>query len=219
MSQAVAAAEQHLEAGRLAKAEAVCRQILTADPLNAEALHLIGVVACEAKQYELAVAFISKAVAIEGGRASFHTSLGRAYRMVGRLDEAVKSCWQALQNSSTFADAHYELGSALYQKGDVVGAITHCRRAIDVKPHHAKAHERIAAAHLMLGDFKIRLVGARVAPPGAARLLSTAMAGRATSGRTDPASCGRGVRPHAAMGPLRTARNSAWRPGGARGTA
>ena len=154
MSQAVAAAEQHLEAGRLAKAEAVCRQILTADPLNAEALHLIGVVACEAKQYELAVAFISKAVAIEGGRASFHTSLGRAYRMVGRLDEAVKSCWQALQNSSTFADAHYELGSALYQKGDVVGAITHCRRAIDVKPHHAKAHERIAAAHLMLGDFK-----------------------------------------------------------------
>lgn len=218
MSQAVAAAEQHLEAGRLAKAEAVCRQILTADPLNAEALHLIGVVACEAKQYELAVAFISKAVAIEGGRASFHTSLGRAYRMVGRLDEAVKSCWQALQNSSTFADAHYELGSALYQKGDVVGAITHCRRAIDVKPHHAKAHERIAAAHLMLGDFKTGW-WEHEWRRRERRGFSTAMAGRATSGRTDPASCGRGVRPHAAMGPLRTARNSAWRPGGARGTA
>jgi TPR repeat/Tetratricopeptide repeat len=154
MVQELAAAERHLESGRLGMAEAVCRQILAAHPRDADALHLIGVIACEAKRYDLAVAFISKAVAIDDRRASFHTSLGRAYRMLGRLGEAVRSCRHALQISSTFADAHYELGSALYQKGDVLGAITHCRCAIDLKPDHANAHDRIGAAHLVLGDFE-----------------------------------------------------------------
>ncbi|HSY29683.1 MAG TPA: hypothetical protein VK832_19385, partial [Burkholderiaceae bacterium] len=62
MAQALAAAERHLEAGQLGMAEAVCRQILAAHPSDAHALHLIGVIAGEAKRYELALAFISKAV-------------------------------------------------------------------------------------------------------------------------------------------------------------
>ena len=154
MAHALAAAERHLQAGQLGMAEAVCRQILAAHPSDAHALHLIGVIAGEAKRYELALAFINKAVAIDNRRASFHTSLGRAYRMLGRLCEAVRSCRHALQISSTFAEAHYELGSALYEQGDVLGAITHCRRTIDLKPNHAKAHDRIAAAHLVLGNFE-----------------------------------------------------------------
>src|SRR5580704_6191183 len=100
----IAEATQHFEAGRLAEAEAVCRQILAGQPQHADALHLLGAIACEAQQYGMAIAFIGKAIALDERRASFHTSLGRAYRMLWRLDEAVESCQRALSIDLTFAD-------------------------------------------------------------------------------------------------------------------
>lgn len=47
----VAQAVEHRKAGRLAEAEAVCRQILAAQPGNADALHELGSVAYARKQY------------------------------------------------------------------------------------------------------------------------------------------------------------------------
>jgi Flp pilus assembly protein TadD len=148
-----AEAIRNFNAGRLAQAEAACRKLLATDPRHAESLHLLGVIASQAKQYVVAVAFIRKAIAIEEGRAPFRTSLGRAYRMLQRLDEAVECCRCALTIDPTFADAHYELAAALYRQGGVARTIDHCRRAIELKPDHTKAHDRLGAAHLLLGDF------------------------------------------------------------------
>jgi tetratricopeptide (TPR) repeat protein len=151
--QSLADVTRHIEAGRLAEAEAACRRVLASDPDDAEALHLLGVIANETQKYDVAVAFIGKAIAIDDQRACFHASLGRALRFLWRLNEAVKSCRRALAIDSACADAHYELGATLYQQGHIIQAMEHCRRAIELKPDHAKAHEKLGSAHLLLGDL------------------------------------------------------------------
>ena len=50
----MALAEEHRRAGRLAEAEGVCGQILRAKPDNAEATHLLGLVAHQAGNEETA---------------------------------------------------------------------------------------------------------------------------------------------------------------------
>jgi Tetratricopeptide repeat/Glycosyltransferase family 9 (heptosyltransferase) len=140
---------------QLPEAEAICRKILTTEPQNAEVLHLIGMIASTAQHYDVAVAFIRKAIALDDGRASFHAGLGRAYRFLWRLDEAVQSCRRSLAIDPALADAHYELGATLYQQGRVVEAMECCRHAIELEPNHVNAHCKLGTAHMLLGEWAI----------------------------------------------------------------
>ena len=148
-------AEQYFQQGMLSESEDVCRKILSADPRDAEALHLIGKIASEAGHYGVATAFIRKAIAADKERACFHVSLSRAYRFLWRLDAAEQSCRHALAMDPTYADAHYELGATLYQQGHIAEAIDCCGHAIELKPDHAKAHVKLGTAHLLLGEWLV----------------------------------------------------------------
>src|SRR2546430_1917474 len=59
------AAIQAHRSGRLAEAEALYRQVLAADPSNAAALHLFGMLASQLHQPEAAVALIERAIEID----------------------------------------------------------------------------------------------------------------------------------------------------------
>src|SRR5438874_495884 len=52
----------HLEAGRLAEAEACFQHALAAEPDHPDALHLLGVVAHQSARHEVAVALIRQAI-------------------------------------------------------------------------------------------------------------------------------------------------------------
>ena len=66
VAQSLADVTRHFKAGRNAEAEATCRRILASDPENPEALHLLGVIATETQKYDVAIAFIRKAIALDG---------------------------------------------------------------------------------------------------------------------------------------------------------
>src|SRR5437016_126840 len=93
---ALAEAIEHFHAGRLREAESICRQVVEHDPVNAAALHLLGVLAHQAGRKE-AVELISRAVALESGNAEFHYNLGVALQTLGRPEEAAASYRQALR--------------------------------------------------------------------------------------------------------------------------
>src|SRR5262245_40684125 len=52
----------HHQAGRLQEAEQIYRQILAAEPNNPDALHLLGIIACENGQYEGAIRLLEQAL-------------------------------------------------------------------------------------------------------------------------------------------------------------
>ena len=80
ISEALAIAIQHHQAGRLQAAEQIYRQILAVEPNQADALHLLGVIAYQVGKHEVAVEYIGRAIRLKGNVAVFHNNLGEAYR-------------------------------------------------------------------------------------------------------------------------------------------
>ena len=87
---------QH-QAGQLAEAERLYRQVLAVDANHADALHLLGVIAYQVKQHDIAVELIGKAIKINPTVAAYHSNLSNTLKALGRLDEAVAACNNAIR--------------------------------------------------------------------------------------------------------------------------
>ena len=75
ISEALAIAIQHHNAGRLQAAEQTYRQILAVEPDHAEALHLLGVIAYQLGKHQVAIECIGRAIGLKGTNAAFHSNL------------------------------------------------------------------------------------------------------------------------------------------------
>lgn len=85
------------QAGRLAEAERVYRQILAVEPDHAQALHHLGLVAAQGSHFEAAVELFSRAVRADRTQPTFHANLAEAYRHLDRPVEAEASFRHALK--------------------------------------------------------------------------------------------------------------------------
>ena len=144
--QAFELAVQHHQAGRLAEAEAICRQILAADPRHADAFHLLGVIARRMGRSDVAVELIRQAIAIAPKLSVLHSSLGNALCDQGRFDEAITAYRRAIQIEPNLAETHSNLGNALSYQGRTDEAIAAYHRAIQLKPGFAEAHYNLGNA-------------------------------------------------------------------------
>ncbi len=136
----------HHQAGRLQAAEQMYRQVLAADSSNADALHLLGVIACQTGRHELAVQYIECAIRLQGNAAMIHNNLGAAYKALQRLPEAAASFRRAAELKPDYAEAHNNLGLALQDQGDLDGAIACYNRAVKLKADYAEAHNNLGVA-------------------------------------------------------------------------
>jgi Flp pilus assembly protein TadD len=136
----------HHQAGRLAEAEKIYRQVLARQPNHADALNLLGVLAVQVGQSQLAVELIRRATAICSTNAFYHGNLGNALTELGQLDQAIASYRQAVRLQPESADVHYNLGIALQRKGQLDEAIAAYRRAVRINPDYSEAHYNLAIA-------------------------------------------------------------------------
>ena len=153
IDQAFQIAMQHHNAGRLAEAEGIYRQILAVDPRHAEAQHLLGIIAHQVGRSDIAVEMISAAIAMAPRQPAPHSNLGEAYRNLGRLDEAIASYRRAIEIDPAFPEAHYNLGNVLRQRGRLEEALASYQRAIQWKPDYAEAHNNAGVVLGELGRF------------------------------------------------------------------
>jgi predicted O-linked N-acetylglucosamine transferase (SPINDLY family) len=131
---------EHHQAGRLAEAEAIYRQVIAEFPDHADALHLLGVLAGQAGHADRAIDLIGRAIAINPAVAQFHGNLGEAYRRLGQLDPALDSLNRAIELRPDLTDAHFNLGHVLSLKSRAVQAMAAFQRAIELRPDHAEAY-------------------------------------------------------------------------------
>ncbi|MGA2064341.1 MAG: tetratricopeptide repeat protein [Thermoguttaceae bacterium] len=144
--EALALAARHHQAGRLQAAEQIYRHILAAEPNQADALHMLGVIAYQLRKHAVAVRYIRRAIALNGTEATFHNNLGMALKDQGKLDEAVACHRRALELNPDSAEAHNNLGAALQGQGKTEEAVACYRRALELNPDYAKAHNNLGAA-------------------------------------------------------------------------
>jgi len=136
--EALAIALSHHQAGRLETAEQIYRQILQAVPGQADALHLLGVIAHQRGQNAVAVQYIGQATERAPLVADYHSNLGLAYSALGDLDAAAASHRRAIQLRPAYAEAHNNLGSVLKTQGRADEAVACYRQALALRPNYAE---------------------------------------------------------------------------------
>ncbi|MGA2441511.1 MAG: tetratricopeptide repeat protein [Tepidisphaeraceae bacterium] len=146
LEQQIESGLSHHQAGRLAEAERVYRQVLTEQPDNAEALHLLGVLAAQTGKSGAAVELIGRAVRLKPDLADAHYNLGKALTETGRVDEAIDSYRQAIRLKPDNAVAHNNLGIALRDTGQLEKAVASYREAIRLKGDYPEAHNNLGIA-------------------------------------------------------------------------
>jgi Flp pilus assembly protein TadD len=146
IAQTLSAALQTHQAGNFSQAEQLYQSILEAEPNHAEALHLLGVLAFQRGQFDLAVMRIQRALALNPQAVVYHCNLGLAYQTLGRFEEAVASFRRALQIRSDLPEAHNNLGALLFQRGKVDEAAAHYQEALRLRPAYAEAHNNMGNA-------------------------------------------------------------------------
>ncbi|WP_136416257.1 tetratricopeptide repeat protein [Herbaspirillum sp. ST 5-3] len=136
------AALQHHQAGRLQQAEALYKKL----PGHPEALHLLGVIAFQTANYELAVDRIGKAIRYNPSNATFHFNLGMAFNALGKFDNALESYRKAVALKPDYADAFYNLGVALQGQGEFGAAADSYRKVTKLQPDNSDAHFNLGVA-------------------------------------------------------------------------
>jgi predicted O-linked N-acetylglucosamine transferase (SPINDLY family) len=136
----------HHQAGQLAEAEAIYRQVLSVDPNDADVLHLLGVVANQAGRHDEAIDLIGRAIALDPDYAEAHFNLGHAFADQGRYDQAIASYQKAIQLTGDYVEAHFNLGDALLKTSRFDEAIASFQRAVQLKPDYAKAYNSLGSA-------------------------------------------------------------------------
>jgi predicted O-linked N-acetylglucosamine transferase (SPINDLY family) len=109
-------------------------------------MHLLGVIAHQAGQNDIAIELIRKAIALRPDYAEAHSNLGNALKGNGQLDEAIIAFRKAITLNADIPEAHASLGNALREKGEIDEAIAACEQAIKLRPNYAEAHNNLGNA-------------------------------------------------------------------------
>jgi predicted O-linked N-acetylglucosamine transferase (SPINDLY family) len=145
IDQALAMALQHHQAGNLRQAEDTYRQILQADPHNADAWHLLGLAAHQTGRNEEAVDLIRRAIVLDQVQAIFHSNLGLAYAALGKVQEEMACYREALRLQPAYPNVHSHLGAMLLRQGRLAEAEASFREAVRLKPDYAAALSNLGA--------------------------------------------------------------------------
>jgi predicted O-linked N-acetylglucosamine transferase (SPINDLY family) len=144
--QTIEAALAHHQAGRLAEAEALYRQVLQAVPDHPGALNLLGMLAGQTGHADQALALIGRAIAVAPGVAEYHGNLGELHRRSGRPEEAMVCLRRALALNPALTGLHINLGNALHDAGRNDEAIVAYRAALERAPDDFLAWSNLGMA-------------------------------------------------------------------------
>ena len=136
----LSAALSHHRAGRLNEAERLYRLVCAADPKNARAFHLLGIVAHQLRRPD-AAELVGRAVALQPDVAEVHNDLGVILAAQGKLGEAAAVFEQAVRLKPNYVEARnnlmaalQQLGRRLQELGRLDEALAHCERAVALQP-------------------------------------------------------------------------------------
>lgn len=142
------------QTGQLPEAETVYRRILDFEPDHADANHMLGVIALQVGNHDLAVQLITKAIRTNPRAAAYHCNLGNALHEQGLFEEAAASQRKAIDLNPEYAMAHNNLGNAQKALGKLEDAVASYRKAIAIKPYNAQALSNLGLTLIEMGRLE-----------------------------------------------------------------
>ncbi len=139
-------AAKHHRAGQLSEAEKLYRQVVKAEPGNADALHGLGMIANQSGHPETAVKLIEQAIGVNPEKAEYHVTLGHALQFLDRLDEALGAYQRAAGVNPDLAIVHGGLANVLNKLERHGEAEAAARTAVRIDPALVDAHKDLGVA-------------------------------------------------------------------------
>ena len=153
VSETLSTAVRLHRAGQFAKAEQGYRQVLRRSPRNADALRLLGILACQSGQAGEGLRLLRKAAKANRHDATVHLDLAQALADNGKLKEAIMSFRRAASLAPQDPLAWGGLATALFASGRTAEAIRTFEKALALDPGHADLYVGLGNALRNLGNL------------------------------------------------------------------
>ena len=141
------------QAGRLRDALPIYRSVLDAEPENADALHLLGVLLTQIGNFRQAVELIRQALERRPENTAYLASLAQALYRAGGEPEAAEVLSRLVELRPDSVDAFCDLGAVRQELGDLPGAVAAYRRALEIAPGFARVHFNLGTALKRMGEL------------------------------------------------------------------
>ncbi len=181
LGEALRAAGAHFAAGRIGEAAAIARQVLRFQPRQADAHHLLGLVAFHGRDFAEAERLIGAAIALSRPNPNLLVNLGNAQRQQKKFDRALVSYAGALKLDPTYMDAHEARLALLIAEERYDEALAAVETLIALYPDDPRQHLHAATIATEAGRFRDALAIAaralaRFEPPPAELVSLMALA-------------------------------------------
>ncbi len=153
VAEALAIGTSRHQAGQLAEAERIYRQILAVEPDNPHALHQLGILAMQHKNFAAATELFQQAIRRDRTQAPFHANLGEAFRHLRRNAEAIECYRAALGLEPKLMQALIMLGTVLRLEGRLEESLESLREAVRLDPEAAEPRTQLG--HTLLEQKKL----------------------------------------------------------------
>jgi predicted O-linked N-acetylglucosamine transferase (SPINDLY family) len=150
LDQALSLAIQRHQAGDVATAAEVYRELLRHHPDNAQITYLLAVCEHQSGRYEEAEALFRAAIGRDAAQPQFHLGLGRNYKQQGKYAEAVGCYRDALCLVPDSVEALVSLGVALWRNEQPAEAVEIFSTALRLAPDSFEAAVNCGNALLRL---------------------------------------------------------------------
>ena len=141
------------QSGQLPEAEIIYRRILNASPNHADANHLLGVIAYQVGNYDVAEKLISQAIQADPEQPLYYLNLGNVQQDIDHPRDAITSYEKAVALNPDFPEAHNNMGNAWNSAGQPERAISCFQKAINYRPEYAEAHNNLGNIFKDLEQF------------------------------------------------------------------
>ena len=140
--------------GHLDSAEALCTEILQADPRHADALHLQGLVVLQKGDAQRSIALIRRSLALQPAQPVAQMNLANALLRAGKAHAALLACDAALGQRPNYAEALNARGNALVVLERPAEALAVYEQALALRPDLAQLYSNRGNALRVLGRLE-----------------------------------------------------------------
>jgi predicted O-linked N-acetylglucosamine transferase (SPINDLY family) len=141
------------QAGRIADAQAVCREILERAPRHFDALHLLGVTEYQSGRHEEADRLLQQALLVEPRSPAACSNHGIVLHDLKRYQAALARYDKAIALKPDYAEAYSNRAATLTELERFAEAVAGCDKAIALKPDYPEAHSNRGNALCHLRRF------------------------------------------------------------------
>ena len=146
-----AALHYHNE-GQFQRARLLYQAILDRDSANAEALHLMGVLAHQTGDHYQARLLIEKAIRINSANPFYHGNLGVVYHALADPNQSILCYRKALELKPDYVEAYSNLANIYRRQGRLGQAAVLYQRTLCLRPQDARVLNSLGHVYRELGE-------------------------------------------------------------------